>query len=86
MITARKARDISERCSEYMDKLQGYENDVEELIKSTAHIGRTIVSFEVKEDEDRYSIVHDLKKILLENNYHVHEKISFEKFVLEIGW
>ena len=86
MITARKARDISERYSEYMDKLQGYENDVEELIKSTAHIGRTIVSFEVKEDEDKYSIVHDLKKILLENNYHVHEKISPDKIILDISW
>ena len=86
MITARKARDISERYSEYMDKLQGYENDVEELIKSTAHIGRTIASFEVKESDDRYSISHDLKKILLENNYHVHEKISPDKIILDISW
>lgn len=86
MITAKRARDISERCDEYMEKLKNYKEDIEDLIKSIAITGRTITSFEVKESDDRYSIVHDLKKILLENGYHVHEKISSEKIILEISW
>ena len=86
MITAKIARYVSERCNEYMEKLKNYKYDVEELIMERTSAGRTTASFEVKESDDRYSISHDLKKILLENNYHVHEKISPDKIILDISW
>lgn len=86
MITARKARDISQRCKEYINKLGLYEEQIEESIKSTAAIGRTIAEYKFEPDSDKFSLIHDLKKILIDNGYQVQEKQSPREHVLMISW
>ena len=86
MITARQARDISEKCSDYMKKLEKYEKNIEDLIKITAITGQTVAYYEVRRDKDYYSVMNDLKRILLDNNYSVKVNDYSDKFVLKISW
>ena len=86
MIPAYKAREISQRCGEYMNKLDNYVKDLDSVIRSATTVGKTVVEFEVKENKDKNSIVHDLKRILAENKYSVHERITSIKHILEISW
>lgn len=85
MITARQARDISERCSDYMEKLEKYEKNIEDLIRTTAITGKTAAYYEVR-DKDYISVMNDLERILLEKKYHVKVLDYSDKFVLKISW
>lgn len=86
MIPAYKAREISQRCGVYMNKLDNYIKDLDSLIRSAAALGKTAIEFEIKEKEDKNSIVNDLKRELAKEKYSVHENITPEKNILKISW
>lgn len=86
MITASKARNLSQRCDEYMGKLAHYEEQIENLIKDTATTGRTITEYSFPSDSDKFSLIHDLKKILLENKYQVQEKQTPKEHIIMVSW
>lgn len=86
MITASQARSLSQRCEEYIDKLAHYEEHIENLIKDTTMTGRTIAEYSFPSDSDKFSLIHDLKKILIDNGYQIQEKQSPREHVLMISW
>lgn len=86
MITASKARNLSQRCEEYMNKLAYYEEQIENLIRDTAMTGRTIAEYSFPSDSDKFSLIHDLKKILFENRYQVKEKQTPKEHIIMISW
>lgn len=86
MITASKARSLSQRCEEYIDKLAHYEEQIENLIKDTTMTGRTIAEYSFPSDSDKFSLIHDLKKILLGNEYQVQEKQTPKEHIIMISW
>lgn len=86
IMSAYKAREISQRCGTYMNKLDNYIKDLDSLIRSAATLGKTVIEFEIKEKEDKNSIVNDLKRELAKEKYSVHENITPEKYILKISW
>lgn len=43
MMPAYKAREISQRCGEYMNKLDNYKRDLDSLIRTAASVGKTVI-------------------------------------------
>lgn len=86
MIPAYKARELSQRCGEYMNKLDNYKRDLDSLIRTAASVGKTVIEFEIKEKEDKNSIVNDLKRELAHEKYSVYETVTPEKHILKISW
>lgn len=86
MMPAYKAREISQRCGEYMNKLDNYKRDLDSLIRTAALVGKTVIEFEIKEKEDKNSIVNDLKRELAHEKYSVYETVTPEKHILNISW
>lgn len=86
MIPAYKAREISQRCGEYMNKLDSYKKDLDSLIRTAASVGKTVIEFEIKERGEKESIANDLKRVLVKEKYSVNKIVTPEKHILKISW
>lgn len=86
MIPAYKAREISQKCGEYMNKLDSYRKELDSTIRSAASVGKTVIEFEIKERGEKESIANDLKRVLVEEKYSVNKIVTPEKHILKISW
>lgn len=86
MIPAYKAREISQRCGEYMNILDNYKKDLDSLIRTAASAGKTAIEFEIKEKGEKESIANDLQRVLSQEKYSVHKVVTPEKHILKISW
>lgn len=86
MIPAYKAREISQRCGEYMNILDNYKKDLDSLIRTAASVGKTAIEFEIKEKGEKESIANDLQRVLSQEKYSVHKVVTPEKHILKISW
>lgn len=86
MISAYKAREISQRCGEYMNILDNYKKDLDSLIRTAASLGKTVIEFEIKEKGEKERIANDLQKVLSQEKYSVHKVVTPEKHILKISW
>lgn len=86
MISAYKAREISQRCGEYMNILDNYKKDLDSLIRTAASVGKTAIEFEIKEKGEKESIANDLQRVLCQEKYSVHKVVTPEKHILKISW
>lgn len=86
MISAYKAREISQRYGEYMNILDNYKKDLDSLIRTAASLGKTVIEFEIKEKGEKERIANDLQRVLSQEKYSVHKVVTPEKHILKISW
>lgn len=86
MINAKKARELSQRCEEYCNKLIEHIKTIESWIKDCAHTGGSVITYNLWDEGDQASIAYDLEEKLREYGYRVGVLRSNNGYSLQIRW
>lgn len=86
MINAKEARELSQRCGEYCNKLNEHVKTIETWIKDCACTGGSVITYNLWDEGDQASLAYGLEEKLREYNYRVKVSLSNSGYSLKIRW